>query len=160
MYPAQKYFASLRTPEFPNGHMLAVQSKTVETGGSGVGGTSRNCPYAHFFSGVYRKSQSLPGRRKSPYRTPQEKQAAVDSCNGYNSIVHGLFHGMKAIEWEAQEGFADTHMIHFAKWYKDVMSDPARRIPQRIQRPDILRPRGVRWSGRPHMPALPVGRAG
>ena len=117
MLPAQRYWLAR------DGHQASVQSKYVQAGTSHVGGTSRNCPYTHFFSGIHRKGQSLRGR-KSPDRTAAETQKAVDACNGYNSILHGYFHGMKSISWESQEGFADTHMIHFTKWYADRLAEP------------------------------------
>jgi len=116
MYPAQKYWAQ-------RGHQVAVQAKGVTAGASHVGGTSRNCPFCHFFSGVHRKGQRMPRGRQSWQRTDRETQIAVDNCNGYNSILHDLFHGMKSIMWEAQT-FPDTHMIHYAKYYNDVLSEP------------------------------------
>jgi len=117
MPPAQAYRAAR------DGQQVAVQSKTVKAGSSRYGGTSRNCPFTHFFSGIHRKGQSLRGR-SSLQRTPEETQRAVDACNGYNSILHGLFHGMKSIMWESQESFPDTHMVHYSKWYSDVLSKP------------------------------------
>ncbi len=116
IWPAQLYWAK-------QGYNIAVQSKTLKAGGSNVGGTSRNCPYTHYFSGVYRKGQSLWGGRKDPQRTPQETQLAVDACDGFNCVLHAVFHGQKSIMWESQESFADTHMLHFAKWYHDVLAE-------------------------------------
>lgn len=116
MYPAVRYYAR-------KGHRVSLMSKTIKAGSSGIGGKSRNCPYTHFFGGVYRKAQKIRGR-KSKQRTPRETQIAVDSCNGYHSVFHPIFHGFKSIIWEAQSLFADTHMIHYAKWYRDTLAKP------------------------------------